>query len=744
MTKFPPIIDYSLPPFIGGERLTIVFELPIGYLNKSGDQIEYKLLNNANNKSAFDGQSTQVVNFEILQNNQGQITITAPAVLKPEDGIEKIYKLQLRFKGIDGVSEWSSVCYLKQIFAPDSIILLNAENDNTTLTSESPIFQGKYNKNEKSTEIESTYQFILTNVFTGEEKKSEILNHQNDIIDSYVFPELLSDFTEYDITYKITTKNGYEQSITKRFLTSFFIIEEDLSLSITAKNDFENGSIILNITSQEEFTGNLMLRRTSSKSNYTIWEDVSYLSVLNEQANIVYIDYYVECGVSYKYGIQKINSNNYRSYLVKSNTIMADFEDIFLISDNTQIKIKYNPQISNLKRNLLETKQDTIGNQYPFILKNGYSNYFSFSLGGLISYYAENNEVLARLTTPATNRNNYNQIISPIVSEHTLNLTRDNIFNERIYREKVENFLTNGQSKLFKSPTEGNMIVYLMQVSLTPKNELGRMLYQFTSTAYEIASDGSLANLAKLNIYHIGEYLTADKMGTKQIPIYYDGPVNNKLDLYALLQANINVEYETCYREMQYINSIILYTYNNEQLTLNINNGNQVVITQNGYVLDNVLNITSLIVSNIGSAKTIHIEGTAIVAYRNKDSDNDSPSLDLTTYRPVNAIGQFSDTLFKINDDGGLTSYNIDICKAVEQKYGGQSLTATIAKFYSISYLKIQSSGDPFQMLINKDELILVPNDQAVILKYPITSCIIQKDNAKATVDFIYNGYAYD
>ena len=83
-------------------------------------------------------------------------------------------------------------------------------------------------------------------------------------------------------------------------------------------------------------------------------------------------------------------------------------------------------------------------------------------------------------------------------------------------------------------------------------------------------------------------------------------------------------------------------------------------------MLDNVLNITSLAVSNIGSAKTIHIEGTAIVAYRNKDSDNDSPSLDLTTYRPVNAIGQFSDTLFKIDDDSGLTSYNIDLCKAVE------------------------------------------------------------------------------
>jgi hypothetical protein len=61
--------------------------------------------------------------------------------------------------------------------------------------------------------------------------------------------------------------------------------------------------------------------------------------------------------------------------------------------------------VNNLKRNLLESKQDTIGNKYPFILKNGYSNYFSFTLGGLISYYAESNDNLRRETTKATNRN---------------------------------------------------------------------------------------------------------------------------------------------------------------------------------------------------------------------------------------------------------------------------------------------------------------------------------------------------
>jgi hypothetical protein len=44
----------------------------------------------------------------------------------------------------------------------------------------------------------------------------------------------------------------------------------------------------------------------------------------------------------------------------------------------------------------------------------------------------------------------------------TTNLNDVNIYNERQYREKIEQFLTNGKAKLFKSPTEGNMLVYLM------------------------------------------------------------------------------------------------------------------------------------------------------------------------------------------------------------------------------------------------------------------------------------------
>ena len=67
------------------------------------------------------------------------------------------------------------------------------------------------------------------------------------------------------------------------------------------------------------------------------------------------------------------------------------------------------------------------------------------------------------------------------------NLTGDNMVTERYFKLLVLDWLTNGKPKLFRSSAEGNYVVRLMNVSLTPKNELGRMLHEFSCTAYEIA-----------------------------------------------------------------------------------------------------------------------------------------------------------------------------------------------------------------------------------------------------------------
>lgn len=69
----------------------------------------------------------------------------------------------------------------------------------------------------------------------------------------------------------------------------------------------------------------------------------------------------------------------------------------------------------------------------------------------------------------------------------SVNLDSQNISLEREFKLEVLNWLTNGKPKLFKSPNEGNYIVRLLNVSLTPEDGLGRMIHTFNATAYEVA-----------------------------------------------------------------------------------------------------------------------------------------------------------------------------------------------------------------------------------------------------------------
>ena len=77
-------------------------------------------------------------------------------------------------------------------------------------------------------------------------------------------------------------------------------------------------------------------------------------------------------------------------------------------------------------------------------------------------------------------------------------MTGDNFTKERKFKLEVLNWLNNGQPKLFRSPAEGNYIVRLMNVSLSPDEKLGRMLHTFNATAYEIA-ECNYSNLMSYN-----------------------------------------------------------------------------------------------------------------------------------------------------------------------------------------------------------------------------------------------------
>jgi hypothetical protein len=50
----------------------------------------------------------------------------------------------------------------------------------------------------------------------------------------------------------------------------------------------------------------------------------------------------------------------------------------------------------------------------------------------------------------------------------------------------VLDWFNNNEPKVFKSPTEGNYIIKLMSVTLTPKKEIGRLLSEVSANAVEV------------------------------------------------------------------------------------------------------------------------------------------------------------------------------------------------------------------------------------------------------------------
>jgi hypothetical protein len=88
------------------------------------------------------------------------------------------------------------------------------------------------------------------------------------------------------------------------------------------------------------------------------------------------------------------------------------------------------------------------------------------------------------------------------IHQRTTSLVSYNILAERKFKLEVLDWLNNGKVKLFRSPTEGNYLVRLMNVSLSPEEKTGRMLHSFNSTAYEMA-ECTYENMGKYGIISI-------------------------------------------------------------------------------------------------------------------------------------------------------------------------------------------------------------------------------------------------
>lgn len=187
----------------------------------------------------------------------------------------------------------------------------------------------------------------------------------------------------------------------------------------------------------------------------------------------------LEQGVKYAYGLQQADM----AAGISEVDAVANWEDILLSDKKGRVlRIRYNPKISSFKTVVLEQKIDTIEGTYPFFFRNGNISYKEIPISGLISYQVDE----LGLFDPEFAKNNSSLSRRGTADFGTSLVEKDEFYLERKYKRAVEDWLRNGEPKYLRTAAEGNFVVRLMNVSLTPNDQLGRRLHSFSATAYEI------------------------------------------------------------------------------------------------------------------------------------------------------------------------------------------------------------------------------------------------------------------
>jgi hypothetical protein len=123
-------------------------------------------------------------------------------------------------------------------------------------------------------------------------------------------------------------------------------------------------------------------------------EDLVYLVYNNKSFDntLIFTDFTVESGVKYRYAIQEENSVGLRSsplYESNKRTRCVNFDYSFLYRNGVQLRLQFSQKLSSFKHTTLTTKQDTLGDKYPHLTRNGYAYYAEFPISGLISFHMD-------------------------------------------------------------------------------------------------------------------------------------------------------------------------------------------------------------------------------------------------------------------------------------------------------------------------------------------------------------------
>lgn len=506
---YPPYIEGTIPAFAGNE-IVVPFSMnrAVGRNNVAGFSLKIKTVQN----SVFITE-LKSISFD-LDNLKAYFTLSEKDLEKIKVG--NYYKLQMAYIANNGeIGYFSTVGVIKCTAMPE-VYIEGLKNIGTNSHDHS--YLGVYRQplptdgeEDKGDITEKVYtsRFVITNPDNSIYYDSgEFLHNATDDVrvnESTEYFEILDDLPEkksFYIKYMVKTNNGLEVSSRQYKIMQRKTLESDFVGELSAEMFPEDGYVELRMTCDVKelgyipvVTGAYLLSRANVR-DMTKWEPLYRFILQSETPNrFIMKDCTVEHGEIYIYSLQQYNDRGLYSNRIYSEEVYVDFEDLFLFDGTRQLRVRFDPKVSSFKNTILETKVDTIGSQHPFIFRNGKVAYKEFPISGLISYFTDEAKMFFNDEDFDPFKNLYRKETQSLLNTNilnktkTINLTSQNVYKEKTFKLEVLDWLTNGETKLFRSPTEGNYLVRLMNVSLAPNDTLGRMLHTFSCTAYEVAKN---------------------------------------------------------------------------------------------------------------------------------------------------------------------------------------------------------------------------------------------------------------
>lgn len=542
-TLYPPVLSSTFAEaFVDTGSARVYFS--ISSFNSAADisRVQVSVSNQKTNESVVNT-PTSVLFFEGLTYDsvKGQYYVEiSPLMIKKGTGTGwnngQYYMVQLRFDGnreagindddylsnnLSYFSEWSEVCLLRPIAKPILSVLpwdldSNKGEDSPAVFNEGIVsIVGNVtfdSSNSVRTETETVERFVVD--VLPQEGEEAVLSSGNIYTSATVNPNSLnylldmrsvdtSIFNGPKIRVKFFTKGGYSESKLYPFELSEYIVDESFTPEVKAVVNDDKSCVEIVVENFKTVLGALIVKRGSSLGNFKDWEPIGIYAVAGTISQTI-VDNTVCSGVWYKYSAQLQNSLGTISQPYDSTVVFPNFYDVVMSRGDKQLSLSYNCTVSNLKPVVNRQKVETLGGKYPKFAENAALDYRQFSVSALISSESDVEHTFLNKKDYYGSSYSIQQDMDKALYKGSSYLEEsENYLWERQFREEVTKWLNDGEPKLYRSLTEGNLAVMVTDVSLTPNETLGRRLWNLSATCYEIEDGSKLSVLDSLGIYDV-------------------------------------------------------------------------------------------------------------------------------------------------------------------------------------------------------------------------------------------------